>query len=343
MFKIRLLASIIDVILLIAVTYLVSFFNIESYNVQLSINLSIAFAYFSIFNSKIFKGKTIGKAICKISVQNQFFGNLSLIRSCLRAFILILPFYILFYDIESGNFTKDQYKNILSLKTYFSVPLLSFIIISSIFDIPLHRGLHEIVSQSVVIKNKYTYLAFPYQRKVIISAFIGSVIITLISLILNIFFIESRYPSAESKEHLSLLQIVNNYPSIVFLKFKKNDNEIFMKINVPINEFENNLPKILKEWRSQKQSSFDLYKCKINLTYISKPNFQLNDYTKYSRTDELNSKKFYVLFTEYLHTAYNNGESLRFGTCGLAWSATHSSPSRFLALARSAPTLTPTP
>jgi len=112
----------------------------------------ICLVYFTIFNSKLFKGQTVGKLALMIQIVDKDGNYLSIGKSLYRALILFGPFFILFVDIPGIYYGTFLYMlhDIFFLSAYLGVVVLY------IFNKGNRQSLHDILAGTFVIAKKRT-------------------------------------------------------------------------------------------------------------------------------------------------------------------------------------------
>lgn len=152
----RLFAITIDTLILVSIGYLLGYF-FERQFAEMGgwggyIGLAIALLYFGVMNSKFCGGQTIGKRILKIKVANKENETISLLRSCGRFLILILPFFL-----KGNGFTKvlinPEYTWMVSFTVFFG-GVLSLLYLY-VFNIKTRQCLHDIICKTYVVNVKF--------------------------------------------------------------------------------------------------------------------------------------------------------------------------------------------
>jgi uncharacterized RDD family membrane protein YckC len=119
-------------------------------NHGLLFGLIITIIYFSIANSKITNGQTIGKKIVKIKTINASGNALSLKTSLLRSLILFTPYFLINYPIPGlGQFSAlDIYKSSILTSTLIGIAILY------IANKSTRQSLHDMLMGTYVVNVK---------------------------------------------------------------------------------------------------------------------------------------------------------------------------------------------
>lgn len=148
----RLLAFIVDFIVVFSINVipLVTHFfgvviDIESHIILL-INLSVSIIYFTLLNSRVGNGQTIGKRVFKIKVTSEFGKPISLVKSLLRSLptTLFIHWYLIVFTLATNDLPFRYIAHILLIfafgTLYFSVIKLN------------RQGLHDLLVGTQVIQ-----------------------------------------------------------------------------------------------------------------------------------------------------------------------------------------------
>ena len=144
------------------------------------IGICVGIFYFGIFNSKIFKGQTLGKKICKIVVVDKNNQYLSVSKSILRT-IFIIPMLITISNFNSLISTNFYLLIINCIKNSFILINLFLFIINT----PQRRLIHDYITSSYVIRKDYSVMQDNESKKN--KIFISIICATIISIILSLF------------------------------------------------------------------------------------------------------------------------------------------------------------
>lgn len=150
----RILALIIDFTVLGTVGYILGF-STEEYMIRIGssgilIGLTITVVYFTIFNSKLMNGKTIGKLICKIQVVDINGNTLSVVKAFYRAIILYVPYFFL----NSEIFANPGDVILYTIQNFVFFSILSGVIIIYIFNKGNRQSLHDLIIGSYVVSKE---------------------------------------------------------------------------------------------------------------------------------------------------------------------------------------------
>lgn len=149
----RIAAMIIDGIILGAFGFLISM-PFSDFFVSLGSNgiffgFFISLFYFSIMNSKIGKGQTVGKIAMKIKVVDREGNYISLEKSLLRNFILIIPF--LFVNYKLPGTAEDSIYSLIKIQMFFY--LIIGIILIYILNKSTRQTLHDFAVNTFVVNS----------------------------------------------------------------------------------------------------------------------------------------------------------------------------------------------
>ncbi|WP_265129794.1 RDD family protein [Chryseobacterium oranimense] len=139
----------------------------------------ISLAYFSILNSKLNNGQTIGKKIMKIQVTDIEGRTVSLKTSFIRSLILTAPFFLNGFKITGSE--TFSVVNIIQSMIIFTLGL--GIMVFYIFNKETRQSLHDIVAKTYVVQDhrNNTVTMMPQPKKLpfyITAALLLLVIIT---------------------------------------------------------------------------------------------------------------------------------------------------------------------
>lgn len=168
----RVSAFLIDLVILSIIGYIFGI-GFESYlssigNYALLFGMIITLFYFTIFNSKIFKGQTIGKKLVNVEVVDKNGNFISLAQSLYRSLILIVPYFtvnIKVPGIEYSSFLDLLIKIVLTL-------LIIGVIVFYIFNKGNRQSLHDILAGTYVISTVRQEEYFPMPKVKKLSVYI---------------------------------------------------------------------------------------------------------------------------------------------------------------------------
>lgn len=184
--KKRLFGFIIDIFIIGLFGYL-SGLIFEGFYIQIGnygkiVGFLITWLYFSIFDSKIFNGQSIGKKICKIKVVNKTNDTLTIKESSLRSLI-----YSLTVLLNGASFKNMKYFPVIILIgiILFSIYVLEVYLF--IFNKPSKQTLHDLLSKSYVVNiESDKVIDIPQNIKVIRFAFFIPLIIAILTISINV-------------------------------------------------------------------------------------------------------------------------------------------------------------
>lgn len=257
----RIIAYIIDIIFLY---YIYNFITLSFNDYFNLLFLIIYIIYFTLFDSKIGNGHTIGKKITSINVKNLSDKNLNIKDSFIRTILMSTPLFLVYLK---SDFLNVSFYDINILYLLFSLITIGLPIGNLIFiflNKQEHRGFHEIISNSIVT-NGYTYSLRPPNYWILIFLF---------PVIFGSTFIFSKFFKVVNENNTMvdasiLSNIANNYPSIESVGVKSND-EIKLRLKITPEKFKNNLKLFMKDVKKEKFKSLDIKNCTIILEYVFK-------------------------------------------------------------------------
>lgn len=122
-------------------------FLIEIGSYGMLIGLAVAVLYFTIFNSKLFKGQTLGKKVVDIQVVDISGNTLSLQKSFFRALILCVPYFLI-----NAEFPGVKLGSMLFLVKNISCFVLFLgVMVFYIFNKGNRQSLHDMIIGSYVV------------------------------------------------------------------------------------------------------------------------------------------------------------------------------------------------
>lgn len=173
------------------------------------LGLTIAVLYFTIFNSKLFNGQTIGKKAFGIQVTDESGKTLGLQKSFIRALILCTPYFLInveFPGVPVGSI-------IFLLKNISCVALTIGVILIYIFNKGNRQSLHDLVIGSYVVstERQEEYSILPAVTNASYYVFGISVVFIAIFTIVSLRQLKSTYPDLVSiQDHISNIDGVLN-------------------------------------------------------------------------------------------------------------------------------------
>src|SRR5665811_1045136 len=119
--------------------------RIGSYGIL--IGLAVAVLYFTIFNSKLFNGQTLGKKALDIQVVDKSGNPLSLRKSFYRALILCVPYFLVNVEVPGVSIGST----IFLLKNISCISLALGVMVIYIFNKGNRQSLHDLIIGSYVV------------------------------------------------------------------------------------------------------------------------------------------------------------------------------------------------
>lgn len=223
----RLVALIIDLGILYIIGIIISLFlgNYVMYfgNFKILIGVFISTVYFTVFHSKLFKGKSIGKRLMGIQVISQNGNYLSIGNSFLRTIIFTIPYC--YSDLININFNSSL--NLSQFVRYTIIPASLFINHAFSFTNRLSLCFHDIVAKSLVTsKLEPKNLDYsPINKNLKFLPLIAILLVLILSiLIINPF---SEQNLKDINELKTIEATITKNHSLFFSKFNYefNDNE----------------------------------------------------------------------------------------------------------------------
>ncbi len=210
----------------------------------LIIGLVITFLYVGIFQSRVGQGQSLAKKMLNIQVVRMDGSFLSLPQSFLRYSIIAL----LFYNQWIGMLIISLFPGLSNMVFYnFYFLFLLFLIVGTCFLVPFHplkRGLHDILTDSIVVRkglhNSLELNGLMVKSKEI-KAFIVCTIIFIVLGVFSLFF--STYLGNKAFQELSMPEIIefkkeiekNTYLKSVGIMFSGKWNSSETKNKVDLN------------------------------------------------------------------------------------------------------------
>lgn len=206
----------------------------------------IVLLYFTVFNSRIGHGQTPGKKLCRVKIVRKKDGAyLSVIRSLVRALILIIPFFI--YEkvlIPSQVMLLFDDANIL----IYGSTLLVFIIVGSgylfLFNRRTRQSIPDLCCGTIVIKEKVMDIG-TLKRTSILHYFIFVLILLASYLIAGLGIVFTHLDYLNSPDLFKkLIKINGTYRTDLYSTTLSKKVTVFLK-EKPLS-FENSIVKIAK-------------------------------------------------------------------------------------------------
>ncbi len=239
-FRNRILAFFIDVLILTVIGYFLGLslgkFAYQLGNWGLLIGFVITLLYFSIQNSYITHGRTIGKRITKLKVVDKNNNYLTVSKSTIRTLILITPYFLSDLPLEDGSVIGTILYSLLISLTY---ALFHFFVLNA----KTRQSLHDYVSGSFVLN--YNNSKCLESQKPLIKHYILFGIISTIVILVNLITItrtNALLITADPRflKNVDKIERFDNYSinkslltTIEDLQTKKNLDVIFYLSNDP--------------------------------------------------------------------------------------------------------------
>ncbi|MGJ4786952.1 RDD family protein [Leptospira koniambonensis] len=209
------------------------------------VGVIIATAYFTILNSSIANGQTLGKRILGIRVVDQHGQPISVARALVRSLILCSAYFLNGIEIALPPGRIDSI--IISISLIIIVfGFGSAILFFSIFDKPYRRGLHDLITNTVVVQSESPV---PSIEK------LSSNLVWIYSFILLAIIGASVYLNARLEEFGSyarateIMKITNDYPGVLSVPkvFITPPYSIVIRVANPPAQFQKSLPNLCKK------------------------------------------------------------------------------------------------
>lgn len=178
----RLLALIVDTIIISLIGFATSFlfedFYVSLGNLGPLVGLIFVVLYFSIFQSEIGKGQSIGKRAIEAKVTDIYGNLLTFKQAFLRATILFIPFYL------------DSVFLISEVGFYFSL-LLNLAGLAIIYFMLINisrRGLHDILMKTTVVNADISEITIDEENDKSKKKTIGITVLTGVLVVTSVFF-----------------------------------------------------------------------------------------------------------------------------------------------------------
>ncbi|GAB0157343.1 hypothetical protein CHRYSEOSP005_26160 [Chryseobacterium sp. Alg-005] len=178
----------------------------------------ISMAYFSILNSKLNNGQTLGKKIMNIQVVDISGTATTLKTSLIRSFIFTFPFFLNGFKISGVS----QFSAFMILQSIIIFVLGLGIIVFYIFNKETRQSIHDIIAKTYVVKiQRNTEISF--MPKVTKLPFYITGGIFLIVIFFSVYTLNSKseisklipvYEALEKQNNISNAGVTKNFPAI---------------------------------------------------------------------------------------------------------------------------------
>jgi len=175
----RVFALLIDLIILGVIGYLAGIafrdFFVKTGLHGLLIGWFIATVYYTVGNSQITFGRTLGKFMLLIKVSNTEGETLSLSKALIRALLFTTPYFLMdYFQGLSNNTYLSNFLGLISFTYYFGLAYFYLVNRKS------RQTIHDIFSKTVVIAKEQDVSAIPlYITKKKIGVFIGLIVLII--------------------------------------------------------------------------------------------------------------------------------------------------------------------
>jgi uncharacterized RDD family membrane protein YckC len=249
-FWLRLLADIIDVLLLGGVGWAVAYplrYQVSDLGTHaLWIGLIISFLYYGLFQTRIGRGQTPGKRLLRIQVLQRDGTFLNPGKSFLRYFVVSFVFYNGLYGSLLG---------VLNTKMMMVIgPLFLLVVVWAFFScflmIPIHplkRGLHDLLSGSVVVyKGRFdsqalTRMEDPRRVRRALRITTGLTLVVLLAAVWGFAVIQKRIGS-DIEELGALYRVLSKEYAVTSVNrvvVNGVDPRLVVRVFLPLREYEN--------------------------------------------------------------------------------------------------------
>jgi len=163
--------------------------RVGSYGILLGLTITVL--YFTIFNSKLFNGQTIGKKAFDIQVTDKSGITLSLWKSLFRALILCVPYFLINVEFPGVSMGSAMFL----VKNISCISLALGVMIIYIFNKGNRQSLHDLIIGSYVvnIKRQDELTELPSVTKASYYVFGISVVLFTIFTIISLSLLKSKY------------------------------------------------------------------------------------------------------------------------------------------------------
>ena len=157
----RIIALVIDLLILSAISYLIGFILIGTPLIkdpwEPLLSWLIIMGYFVTLNSKIGSG-TVGKQAMEIKVENYRYQSISLTESAIRYSLLVTPYFLLSY-LDTLPF--NSFGILIGLRYSYYVAIVYFIV----SDKKLRRSYHDLISKTFIKTEDQSIDSFEISKK----------------------------------------------------------------------------------------------------------------------------------------------------------------------------------
>lgn len=178
----RIIAFLIDLVVLSGLSYLIGFLLIGSSLIKEPwepiLSMTIILGYFVILNSSIGKA-TIGKKVMRIKVESYNLKPLKITDSLIRYSLLISPFFLL---NMLDNLSFNSFGILTGLRYSYYIGIIYFLVT----DKALRRSFHDLITQSFVIAKTQENTNFVYPKKKIKTYFFIASGVIVLFIVLNL-------------------------------------------------------------------------------------------------------------------------------------------------------------
>lgn len=180
------------------------------------LGLIITVLYFTIFNSKLFNGQTIGKKAVNIQVTDKSGNTLSLQKSFFRALILCVPYFLIKVELPAGFLGSALFLSCTAL-------ILGVMVIY-IFNKGNRQSLHDIIIGSYVvnIQRQDELTVFPAVTTASYYAFGITVVLVTTFSVLSLSWLKTTHP-----ELVSIEERISNIDGVLDATVSNNVSTIY--------------------------------------------------------------------------------------------------------------------
>ncbi len=184
------------------------------------LGLTIAVLYFTIFNSKLFNGQTIGKKAFDIQVTDESGKTLDLQKSFFRALILCTPYFLI--NVEFPGMPLGS--TFFLLKNFSCIALTLGVILIYIFNKGNRQSLHDLVIGSYVVstERQEEYSMLSSVTKASYYVFGISVVFIAIFTFVSLSQLKSAY-----SDLVSIQERISNIDGVLSAGVSKNTSTVY--------------------------------------------------------------------------------------------------------------------